>query len=47
VTIEGLREWARPKLASYKLPKVMHLVDTLPRNAMGKVVKRPRNSGRH
>jgi len=47
LTIEALREWARPRLASYKLPKVMHLVDTLPRNAMGKVVKRSRNSGRH
>jgi malonyl-CoA/methylmalonyl-CoA synthetase len=44
VTIDALREWARPRLASYKLPRVLHLVATLPRNAMGKVVKKPRTS---
>ena len=31
--------WAAPRLASYKLPTRLRLVDDLPRNAMGKVVK--------
>jgi malonyl-CoA/methylmalonyl-CoA synthetase len=36
---EGLRAWAAPRLAKYKLPTRVRLVDELPRNAMGKVVK--------
>jgi malonyl-CoA/methylmalonyl-CoA synthetase len=31
--------WARERLAPYKVPKDVHRVTTLPRNAMGKVVK--------
>jgi malonyl-CoA/methylmalonyl-CoA synthetase len=38
-TLEDLREWAGARLAKYKLPTRMRLVDDLPRNAMGKVVK--------
>jgi malonyl-CoA/methylmalonyl-CoA synthetase len=34
-----LREWARPRLARYKLPKRLAVVADLPRNAMGKVSK--------
>lgn len=34
-----LREWAREFLAAYKLPSRLLVVDALPRNAMGKVVK--------
>jgi malonyl-CoA/methylmalonyl-CoA synthetase len=37
--LEDLREWAAARLAQYKLPTRMRLVDDLPRNAMGKVVK--------
>jgi malonyl-CoA/methylmalonyl-CoA synthetase len=37
--LEELREWARPHLAPYKLPRAVVLVDALPRNALGKVVK--------
>ena len=37
--LEDLREWAAARLAKYKLPTLMRLVDDLPRNAMGKVVK--------
>jgi malonyl-CoA/methylmalonyl-CoA synthetase len=29
----------RPRLASYKVPKAVRVVDDLPRNAMGKVQK--------
>jgi malonyl-CoA/methylmalonyl-CoA synthetase len=37
--LEDLREWARPQLAPYKLPRALVVVDSLPRNALGKVVK--------
>ncbi len=35
----ALRASARERLASFKVPKRIHLVDSLPRNAMGKVEK--------
>ncbi len=38
-TLDGLQGWARDRLAPYKLPRDLRLVDALPRNAMGKVVK--------
>lgn len=38
-SVEELREWCRSSLARYKIPKEVHLVDSLPRNPMGKVVK--------
>ncbi|CAN1824862.1 Probable CoA ligase CCL8 [Linum perenne] len=40
ITLEGLREWAKDKLAPYKLPTKLFLWDSLPRNAMGKVNKK-------
>jgi malonyl-CoA/methylmalonyl-CoA synthetase len=39
VTRESLREWARDRLAPYKLPQRVITLDALPTNAMGKVVK--------
>jgi malonyl-CoA/methylmalonyl-CoA synthetase len=36
---EALQEWARSRLAPYKVPRVVRFVPSLPRNAMGKVVK--------
>lgn len=39
LTLESLQAWARGHLAPYKLPRALRRVDTLPRNAMGKVVK--------
>jgi malonyl-CoA/methylmalonyl-CoA synthetase len=38
-TLEALRAWARVRLAPYKLPSRLVVVDDLPRNAMGKVTK--------
>jgi len=38
--IEELRRWSRDRLSYYKLPKKLMVVDSLPRNAMGKVTKR-------
>ncbi|MEH6581696.1 MAG: long-chain fatty acid--CoA ligase [Halioglobus sp.] len=39
LTIEGLREFATDHLARYKLPLRLHIVDALPRNPAGKVLK--------
>ena len=39
LTLEELREWGTARLARYKLPTVLHVVDALPRNASGKVMK--------
>jgi fatty-acyl-CoA synthase len=39
LTLEELRGSAEAKLARYKLPLRLHLVDALPRNPAGKVLK--------
>lgn len=39
LTLEALREFAEPHLAKYKIPLRLHLVDALPRNPAGKVLK--------
>ena len=39
LSLEALQDWARPQLAPYKIPRALTTVATLPRNAMGKVVK--------
>ena len=38
-TLEDLVEWTRDRLASYKKPTAVVVLDALPRNASGKVVK--------
>ncbi len=38
-TLAELAEWAAASLASYKVPRKLHVVDELPRNALGKVVR--------
>ncbi len=38
-TLDALRDWGRSHLAPAKLPKRLAIVDGLPRNAMGKVIK--------
>ena len=40
VSVDELTAFARERLARYKVPEQIALVPTLPRNAMGKVVKR-------
>jgi malonyl-CoA/methylmalonyl-CoA synthetase len=37
--LQSLRTWARELLAPYKLPSRLLVIDALPRNAMGKVMK--------
>ena len=39
VTLEELRDFAAQSLARYKLPQRLHIVDELPRNSTGKVLK--------
>jgi malonyl-CoA/methylmalonyl-CoA synthetase len=39
LTSEQLRAWAAGRLAPYKVPREVKVVEELPRNAMGKVVK--------
>ncbi|MCB1689843.1 MAG: long-chain fatty acid--CoA ligase [Halioglobus sp.] len=39
LTLEELRSFAEPMLARYKLPLRLHVVDALPRNPAGKVLK--------
>jgi acyl-CoA synthetase (AMP-forming)/AMP-acid ligase II len=36
---DGLLLWCRGQLASFKAPREVHVVESLPRNAMGKVQK--------
>jgi len=39
VTLERLRPWAKQRLAPYKVPSRLLVLDALPRNVMGKVTK--------
>ena len=39
LSLPELQEWAKPLLAPYKIPRAVTVVGTLPRNAMGKVLK--------
>jgi acyl-CoA synthetase (AMP-forming)/AMP-acid ligase II len=36
----GLADWSRERLANYKVPRLVRVVDALPMNAAGKVLKR-------
>ena len=38
-TGDELAEFCATTLAPYKRPRLVHVVDTLPRNALGKVVR--------
>jgi acyl-CoA synthetase (AMP-forming)/AMP-acid ligase II len=40
LTDGGLREYAKENLARYKVPREVRLLDELPRNALGKVLKK-------
>jgi malonyl-CoA/methylmalonyl-CoA synthetase len=39
LTLPELQEWAKTRLAPYKVPRAMRVVAELPRNAVGKTVK--------
>jgi fatty-acyl-CoA synthase len=40
ISLQDLRSACEGKLASYKIPKALELVDKIPRNETGKVLKR-------
>ena len=39
LSLEELQQWAKERLAPYKVPRALRCVAALPRNAMGKVLK--------
>ena len=39
LTLVRLNDWAQQRMSAYKLPRSLRILDALPRNAMGKVVK--------
>ncbi|MGH7600875.1 MAG: AMP-binding protein, partial [bacterium] len=39
MTLDSLRSWAKERMAAYKIPTRILVLDALPRNAMGKVIK--------
>jgi malonyl-CoA/methylmalonyl-CoA synthetase len=39
LSLDELKSWAREQMSGYKVPRVVRQVDSLPRNAMGKVTK--------
>jgi malonyl-CoA/methylmalonyl-CoA synthetase len=40
LTLQGLQNWSRERMATYKIPRVIIQVDEIPRNQMGKVNKK-------
>ena len=40
IDMAGLEQYVRDAMARYKTPREWHLVDELPRNASGKILKR-------
>jgi len=39
LTLAELKQWCEGRLSPYKIPKHLRVLPSLPRNAMGKVVK--------
>ena len=39
LTLAALKSWCDGRMSAYKIPKQLHIVESLPRNAMGKVTK--------
>ena len=39
LSLEELRDWAKERLAGYKVPRLLRCMDDLPRNTLGKVTK--------
>ena len=40
LTVDQLKTWAKPKMATYKIPSMIIEVEALPRNQMGKINKK-------
>ena len=39
VSIEELKSWGHDKISKYKFPKILKVVESLPKNSLGKVIK--------
>jgi malonyl-CoA/methylmalonyl-CoA synthetase len=39
IELPALKEWATERMSAYKIPKLLLLLEDLPKNAMGKVTK--------
>ena len=39
ITLEELTIWARENISNYKIPRILKIVDSLPKNSMGKINK--------
>ncbi len=37
--LDELKQWAGEQMSNYKIPRRLHIVESLPRNAMGKITK--------
>ena len=40
LSLEQLRTWSKDRLPSYQLPTVLRVIESIPRNALGKVNKK-------
>ncbi len=40
LTEEAFKDWCRAKMASYKVPKYVDIRETLPKNILGKTLKK-------
>ena len=40
LSLKDLQAWSREKLANYKIPRALLLLNEIPRNAMGKINKK-------
>ncbi len=40
MTEEAFKDWCRAKMASYKVPKYVDIRETLPKNILGKTLKK-------
>ena len=40
ITVEALLVWCRPSMANYKAPRIVEIVERLPRSATGKIAWR-------
>ena len=39
LALDELKQWCASRISKYKIPKKLKVIETLPRNAMGKVTK--------
>ena len=40
LTLKELKDWSKKRIASYKIPKKIKILKNLPKNSLGKVIKK-------